>query len=329
MSNQKKETKLIKFVKRSLHILKRARTPFRNSRYSNHIYNNHIHLVFLSLRALSGMSYQCFVEWIENFDQLLVVLRIKQYPHFTTLQKFSARIPRRYLDILIVISSKGPEIRALVTGIDSTGFSLTNASYHYITVLERNQHRTGKRGRPRKRRRVRRYLKATFIGETRTQKILLVRIRRGPDNDGKDLIPAYHKLSLLDSRKVKRAVGDKGYDDEKNHRFIREQLGAFSIIPARKNRSEDYRTTGKYRREMRAGYSVVDYHQRSKMETINSVIKRKMGSTIRARLCKCQNIEIMFRAFAYNIERGILRIYIVGFLESRPKGHPAALLNLW
>lgn len=77
MSEQKRETKLIKFVKRGLRIIKRARTPYRNSRFSNHIYNNHVHLIFLALRALSGMSYQCFVEWIENFDQLLVVLRIK------------------------------------------------------------------------------------------------------------------------------------------------------------------------------------------------------------------------------------------------------------
>ena len=317
MSNHKRETKLIMFVKRCLRIIKRARTPFRNGKYSNHIYNNHVHLVFLALRALSGMSYQCFGEWIENFDQLLIVLRIKQFPHFTTLQKFAARTPRRYLDILIVISTKGPEIRTLVTGIDSTGFSLTNASYHYISVLERNQEK-GKRGRPRKRRRVRRYLKTTFIGETRTQRILAVKIRRGPDNDGKDFIPAYKKLSLLDNRKIKLAVGDKGYDDEKNHRFVREQLGAHSIIPARKNRSLDYRTTGKYRREMRAGYSEAEYHQRCKMETINSVIKRKMGASIRARLCRCQNLEILFRAFAYNLERSVLCVYIIGFLGSRP-----------
>jgi len=315
MSEQKRETKLIKFVRRGIRIIKRARTPFRNSRFSNHIYNNHVHLVFLALRALSGMSYQCFIEWIENFDQLLVVLRIKQFPHFTTLQKFMARTPRRYLDILIVISTKGPDLRALVTGIDSTGFSLTNASHYYTTVLERNN-KTGKGGRPRKRRRIKCYLKATFVGETRTQKILAVKIRRGPDNDGKDFIPVYKKLSLMDNRKIKRTVGDKGYDDEKNHCFSREELGAYSIIPARKNRSPDYKTRGKYRREMRAGYSEKDYHQRSKMETINSVIKRIMGSTIRARLCKCQNREILFRVFAYNIKRGIVCIYIVGFLES-------------
>jgi hypothetical protein len=315
LSEQRRETKLIKFVKRGVRILQRARTPFRNSKYSNHIYNNHVHLVFLALRALSGMSYQIFIEWIENFDRLLIVLKIQQFPHFTTLQKFAARTPRRYLDLLIIISTKGPDLRALITGIDSTGFSLTNASHYYTTVLDRNA-KPGKGGRSRKRRRVKRYLKAIFVGETRTQKILAVKIRRGPDNDSKDFIPAYKKLSLLDNRKIKRTVGDKGFDDERNHRFSREELGAFSIIPARKNRSSDYRTRRKYRREMRAGYSEKDYHQRSKMETINSVMKRIMGSTVRARLCKCQNREILFRVFAYNIKRGINCVYIVGFLES-------------
>jgi len=317
LSERRRETKLIKFVKREIRILKRARTPFRNSKYANHIYNNYVHLILLSLRALSGMSYQCFIEWIENFDQLLIVLRMRQFPHFITLQKFSARIPRRYLDILIAISSKGPEIRALITGIDSTGFSLTNASFHYVMVLDRKI-RHGKRGRPRTRRRVRRYLKATFVGETRIQKVLAVKIRRGPDHDGKDFIPAYRKLAMLDDRKIKRIVGDKGYDDEKNHRYSREILGAYSIIPQRENRSADYRTTGIYRREMRAGYSEDDYHQRCKMETINSVIKRVMGSEIRSRLCKCQNRELLIRVFAYNIKRGIDCVYIVGFLESPP-----------
>jgi hypothetical protein len=315
MSNQKRETKLIKFVKRGLRIIKRARTPFRNSKFSNHIYNNHVHLMFLALRALSGMSYERFIEWIENFDGLLIVLRIKQFPHFTTLQKFSERFPRRYLDILIVVSSKGPEIRALVAGIDSTGFSLTNASYYYTSVIQRNQEKN-RRGKPRTKRRIKRFLKATFIAETRAQKILAVKIRRGPANDCKDFIPAFKKLSKLDERRIKIATGDRGFDSEQNHRYIRDTLGGFSIIPARKYKATDYRIRGKYRREMMAGFSQKDYHQRCKMETINSVIKRKMGSSIRSRRCRCQNFEMVVRAFAYNIEKGIPCVFIGGFLES-------------
>ena len=262
------------------------------------------------------MSYQRFFEWIENFDRLLIVLRIKRFPHFTTLQKFSERFPRRYLDILIVISSKGPEIRALAAGIDSTGFSLTNASYYYTSVIQRNLEKN-RRGKPRTKRRIKRFLKATFIGETRAQKILAVKIRRRPDNDCKDFIPAFKKHSRLDERRIRIVVGDKGYDAEKNHHVIRDIIGGYSIIPARKYKASDYRTRGKYRREMMVGYSQKDYHQRCIMETINSVIKRKMGSSIRSRLCRCQNFEMLVRAFAYNIEKGIPFVFIGGFLESQ------------
>lgn len=295
-------------------MLKRSRTPLRTSKYSNHIYNNYVHLVLLALRSLSGMSYERFLEWIENFDQLLVVLRIEKYPHFTTLQKFSTRIPRRYIDILIVFSTRTKDIRVLFTGIDSTGISLTAASYLYITVLERWREK-GKRGRPRTRRRVRRFLKVTIIAELRTQMILAIKIRRGPDNDGKDFIPAYKKLRRHDKCRIKESIGDKGFDDEKNHRFSREDIGSYSIIPPRKNRSKEYRTTGMYRREMRTDFPLKRYRQRNKMETVNSVLKRKMGDSIRSRRCRCQNTEFLLRAFAYNIERGLCIYYIGWFLE--------------
>ena len=128
----RKETKFIKFVKRTLGMIRRARVPFRSSKYSNHVFNNHVHLVLLVLKGLSGMSYQRFIEWVENFDGLWRVLDVERVPHFTTLHKFAGRFPRRYLDIVITMSSKETNIRVLETGIDSTGFSLTNASYHYI-----------------------------------------------------------------------------------------------------------------------------------------------------------------------------------------------------
>ena len=321
----KKETKLIKLVKRTLGIIRKARVPFRSSKFSNHIYNNHVHLVLLVLKVLSDMSYQRFMEWIENFDGLWVVLGVDRVPHFTTIHKFAGRLGRRYLDILVTVSSINGRNRVLVTGIDSTGFELTNASYYYITVLERRRP-TGKVGRPRKLRAVHRHLKATFVTETRDQMIIAIRLRRGPDNDNKDFIPSYKKLSDLDDRPLRVVVADKGYDCEANHEYIRDELRAMSIIPPRKNRSSDYRTTGRYRREMREGYSKRLYGQRAKSETVNSVIKRKMGDDVRACKCRYQNREIYFKAIAYNVERGLVIIIIIGFLGS--PGWPAPCPHL-
>ncbi|MGC2597243.1 MAG: hypothetical protein WA395_03825 [Nitrososphaeraceae archaeon] len=52
--------------------------------------------------------------------------------------------------------------------------------------------------------------------------------------------------------------------------MVREHLHAFSIIPARYEHVPIWRTHGKYRKEMKRGYSKLLYNQRSKDETIIS-----------------------------------------------------------
>jgi len=128
----------------------------------------------------------------------------------------------------------------------STGFSLTNASYHYTVVIRIREKGKRKRGRPRKLRAIKRYLKVTFVVDTDNQTILVTSIRRGPDNDNKDFIRSYKKLEQNDSVDIGLVLADKGYDSESNHIYVREILGAESIIPARKNRSKDFKTRGKY-----------------------------------------------------------------------------------
>ena len=65
-------------------------------------------------------------------------------------------------------------------------------------------------------------------------------------------------------------TADKGYDSEENHLLVREELNAFSIIPACYEHVPICRTHGKYRKEMKCGYSRLLYNQRNKDETIMS-----------------------------------------------------------
>ena len=64
-------------------------------------------------------------------------------------------------------------------------------------------------------------------------------------------------------------VGDKGYDSEDNHILVREKLRALSIIPTRYENVPIWRTYGRYRKQMKRGYSKILYHQRNKDETID------------------------------------------------------------
>ena len=87
-----------------------------------------------------------------------------------------------------------------------------------------------------------------------------------------------NKISKIKPLSV--VVADKGYDSEENHVMVREKLKGFSIIPPRYENVPVWKTRGKYRKEMKRGYSKILYNQRNKDETIVSVIKRLFGEHI-------------------------------------------------
>jgi hypothetical protein len=66
-------------------------------------------------------------------------------------------------------------------------------------------------------------------------------------------------------------IGDKGYDSEDNHILVRDVLDAFSVIPARYEHVPIQRTCGKYRKQMKRGYSKLLYGQRNKLSIIKSI----------------------------------------------------------
>ncbi|MDG6997385.1 MAG: transposase [Nitrososphaerota archaeon] len=171
-----------------------------------------------------------------------------------------------------------------------------------------------------KSRKTKRFLKLTIGAELRHQLVTSLKIRRGPANDNLDFKPVCKKAHQI--KPLRRGIGDKGYDDEKNHEFLRDELHVDSIIPARYEDVPVWRTRGKYRKKMKRGYSKKKYHQRSKDETIFSVIKRVMGENVRSVRVKAQNNELRFRVIAYNANRiaNLAYSFVIGFLQSRIKG---------
>ena len=95
-----------------------------------------------------------------------------------------------------------------------------------------------------------------------------------------------------------------------------EYLHAFSVIPARYEHVPIWRTHGRYRKQMKRGYSKVLYNQRNKDETIMSVIKRLFGEHIMSRLTRTQNRELLFRCITYNMHR--LTNLIILMFSTRP-----------
>jgi len=166
--------------------------------------------------------------------------------------------------------------------------------------------------------RTKRFLKLTIGAELRTQLVTSIKIRRGPCDDGRDFKPVVRKAHRI--KPIRIGIGDKGHDDdEKNHELLRDELHAMSIIPARCQDVPVWRTRGIYRKEMKRGYSKKRYHERSKDETIFSVVKRTMGDEVRSIRTRAQNNEMRFRVIAYNAARITSLVYSLlrGFLQSQ------------
>ncbi len=267
-------------------VLKHARIPLFSNRKSNHIFTIWQHIVLVAIRQYEGKSYRMFVEWLIEAYYLRSFLRLSRIPHFTTLQKFTDRINNSLLEKIISSFIVISGTKHIFAGIDSTGFKITHASQYYTDRTELR----------------RKYAKLSIGVDVLQQIICTIKIRRAPTrHDNVDFRPIITRTSNILPLSV--VTADKGYDSEDNHLLVREDLHAFSIIPARYEHVPMWRTHGKYRKQMKRGYSKLLYNQRNKDETIISVIKRLFGEHLMSRLTRMQNRELSFRCITYNMHR--------------------------
>ena len=106
----------------------------------------------------------------------------------------------------------------------------------------------------------RKYAKLSIGDAVLKQIICNIKVRRGAPtrHDNIDFKLVITKTSEILPLSVV-VVGDRGYDSEENHIMVREKLGAFSVIPARNEDIPIWKTHGRYRKQMKRGYSKTLY----------------------------------------------------------------------
>lgn len=288
-----KTSKYIKVTKTVYEIAVRSGMPAHKSKYSKKIFNQWIWVTLLVLRQYERKDYRGFIDWLEIATPINEYLELKRIPHYTSLQKAAARLDSIWLRRIIArfVKERDSEKTKLI-GIDSTGYRLDHASKYYQTRLT---HHGKKHNLSRK------FLKSTISVELNTQLITAFKQRRGPANDNLDfpnIVKNTHKAIKADIY-----IADKGYDSEENHKIVRDSLNASCIIPPKFQNVPIRRTKGKYRKDMKRGYCRETYNQRAKIETVNSVVKRKMGDIVYSKKVSTQNRELELRYIAYNAKR--------------------------
>ena len=271
----KKESKYLRFIDKALELCKEIPRYF--SKFSNKIFCNHQKIILLVLKQKLRTTYRDLIELLKISD-IPLYIGLNRIPHHTTLVKFAKKIKSKLLTLIL------PHESADIVGIDGTGFSVENRSKHYEKRAALHSYR--------------RYVKLSISADLGKQLIMKQSIHKSPRHDNKDFMILMHNV------KAKAVCADKGYDSNENHRFIMQDLKAKSLIAIKDYGSKRHRNWRKdWRRIALRQFNEKEYHQRSKVETIFSCVKRKYGSNLRARDFFAQKKEILCKLIAYTIDR--------------------------
>lgn len=144
------------------------------------------------------------------------------------------------------------------------------------------------------------------------------------ENQPKNWSWCQHAKTLIrQSNKLRKSecyVLDKGYDSEKIHALIIEEIKADSIIPLRIRKRK--KVKGKHRKQLNLTFGKIKYNKWSIAETTSSVIKREFGEVLRARKFYNHVKEIKIKLLVYNINKKVVEItYIKLRISAEPRNH--------
>jgi hypothetical protein len=227
-------------------------------KYSKKVYTQPQLLTLLFFKDYLKKDYSEIIDLIVEMDHNWNLLGLRTIPHFTTLQKFLARIKSRYLGCIFY---KDPEIVLFQRGYNPPYCDRFFWIYELVckSLLLRKNRKNPET-----------FHKKTSIAVDTDRQVIVGFIssksRVHDTRHARLLLRRCHK-----SKKSSCYVMDKGYDSESIHRLIREELNANSVIPIRSWKNELIR--GIFRREMDEHFDEVRYHRRTLVETKFSVLK--------------------------------------------------------
>lgn len=275
----KKRFSIINFVKKLQNSLKVF--PKYLTKFSKKTFTIGQIVTLRTLKEVLNLSYENLIAFCEDFSQISDILKLKRIPHPTTVIRYSKRIGVKRIEKLLHRTSRK---KRCCVAIDATGFENHHASKHYCRTINLRFSR-------------RKYVKLSVAIDTQTQLICTQKSRVAPANDTKDFIPLLKKVK---DTKIGFVCADKGYDSKKNRQFVINKLRAIPIIPKRRyTKHYGYLKQGKK-------IDGKNYHQRSKVETVFSVMKKIFGSALKSTQIKTQRLEMAYKCLAYNIRRLVI-----------------------
>lgn len=263
------EVGLLPFARVALEVATAVLPPYR-SRFSQHVFTQPQLLAMLCLMRYEDWTFRETEVRLREHGELRRVLRLRSVPDYTTLYRFLKRLDDKKIDPALGEAARrlgtgGHTRRRACVAVDATGLAQGAISTFFV----RRQYHHTQQPLP-----WRQWLKWLVAVDVDRQLILAQGARPGPWNDGAKL-PALVGAANQVTR-IGLVLADAEFDSERNHTYIRQQLRAQSIIPAKRGK-KTWRIHG-VRAEMRRAFPHRQYSRRALVESVFSTAKRKLSA---------------------------------------------------
>jgi len=264
--------------------------PAYRSKFSKHVFTQPQLLTILCLMRYEDWTFREAEVRLLEHRAVRQALGLRQdVPDHTTLYRFLRRLDEDTIQrVLTAVVHRLPATRRkTVVGVDGTGLTPGAVSTCFVKRLQ-DEGGTW-----------RRWCKWLIAIDIPRRAILAQRARQGPTNDSATLRPLTQVASTVVP--IGAVVADAEFDSERNHRFIRDTLGARSAIPATRGK-RTWRLHG-IRAKMRRRFPRQLYRQRALVETVFSVVKRKLSARAPGRSPLTQQLQALVLGLAYDVYR--------------------------
>lgn len=272
-----------------------ATVPRYRTTFSKHQFTQPQLLAILCLMRYEDWTFRQAEVRLAEHAELRRALRLHSVPDYTTLHRFLRRLDEAAIthalnEVVRRMVLPGPRRRRAQVAVDATGLAQGAVSTFFV---RRMYHHT-QQPLP-----WRHWLKWLIVVDLKRQLILAQSARQAPWNDCANLPALVAEAHALTP--VGCVLADAEFDSERNHTFVRQQLHAVSIIPAKRGK-KTWRIHG-VRAQMRADFPGKKYCRRSLIETVFSVAKRKLSCRAPGRCLLTQRRQALLLGLTYNLYR--------------------------
>src|SRR5512135_265673 len=273
-----RESKYV-LIARIAHRLCQAVVPAYSNLKSPHRFTQPQLFACVLLMFYVRKSYRDMEEWLLASGAVVKELGLKDIPDHSTLNRTYKRMRMKLLNALQRQLLDQLHPNELGIAFDTTGFSPTQASLHYLARCGRKYDH---------------FYKGGYAVGVDSQLILASMSGEGPGADTGFLEPLRRKAARYGVRGQWMVLADSGFDAS----TVRPE----DLIPPIRRGGVMKQPQRIERMDLVSAAKVDGYFgQRWKVETVNSVIKRKFGDDIRSRKPSRRNREPIVKGLIYNL----------------------------